>query len=202
MFFPTPGQRITVGIAAGPSEHEWSAFGNCEIRSGADDWRAVGCSGDRIACAARAAGDEGLNLFQAPRMKIGIAVKLEIIAAADAGVRHDCRTAAGFECARSAAIATATRHATVEGMSCAELMTDLVRDVIDPKRVADGRVKAGFAVSFAAGNTGNSDTSEAPPRRAEDVANVVIRIADYKIEVRLILRDEQARIIGRVRVIV
>src|SRR5882724_13034007 len=79
-------------------------------------------------------------------------------------------------------------------------MADFVRDVIDPESVADGRVHAGFATGFAARDAGYADAGETAASGTKDMADVVICIANDKVEIRLVLREQQARIIASVRV--
>jgi hypothetical protein len=79
-------------------------------------------------------------------------------------------------------------------------MADFVRDVIDPESVANGRIDAGFAKSFAAGDTGNTNASKTATRGAEDVADVIICVPNDEVEIGLVLRDQEAWIIAGVRI--
>jgi hypothetical protein len=79
-------------------------------------------------------------------------------------------------------------------------MPHLVRDIIDPEGVAGGGIDAGFAECLAAGDAGHTDTGHAAARRAEDVADVIIGIADDEIEIGLVLCEQQAGVVAGVRI--
>ena len=78
------------------------------------------------------------------------------------------------------------------------MMSHFMRDVIDPEGVADGRVNAGFAITFASGDAGYGDSRETSASGTEDVADVVVGIANDVIEIRLVLREQQAGVVRRV----
>ena len=143
------------------------------------------------AAAAGAGGGVAEDLFEAGRMEVGAAVGLQVVGAADSGVRHDRRAAAGFVGGGGAAIAVAAGiGAAVERVRRAELMAELVGDVVNVERIAHRRVGAGLALGLEAGHAGDADARQAAARSAEHVADVVIGAADDRVEVGLVLRQQ------------
>ena len=134
-------------------------------------------------------------------MEIVIAVRLQILRAADARIRHDRRAAARLVGRRSVAVAAAARSSVaVEAVVGAKLMSHFVRDVVNIKRVADGTAAAGDALRLPPCATGNAQVRHAAAAGAEDVTDVVVGRADDRIEVGLILAEHRAAIVICVRI--
>ncbi len=78
-------------------------------------------------------------------------------------------------------------------------MPDLVRDVVNVKRIPHWRVGARLALGLEAGNTDNADAGQPSAGRAEDVADIVALAANYRIEVLLVLRQQRQGVAVTIR---
>ena len=105
---------------------------------GPDGGRAVAggiCLGAAIAAAS---GGEGDDLVEACAMEVGVAVWLQVFAAADSCIGHDRRSAARLVGSWPVAVAAAAGAGScVEGVVRAELVPDLMGHIVDIERVAD-----------------------------------------------------------------
>ena len=139
---------VRVGGAAGQKEGGacWDRVGGQRVEGGGlvaggcPDSAAVAVVVDRVV----------KNLVEADGVKIGVAVVLDILGVADAGVGHDGGAAAWFEGRGGSAVAAAGAAGCVEGVGGAKLMAHLVCDVVDVEGVADRCRGACDALRFAA----------------------------------------------------
>ena len=119
-------------------------------------------------------GDEREDLLVALRDPVRVAVRLQVVQAADAGVGHDRGAGARLDRVRAAAVAAAVGQRAVEGVVAVELMTHLVGHVVDGEVVADRRGQAGAAARLVAA-ADDAEAGDAAARVAHrDVADVVV----------------------------
>ncbi len=64
----------------------------------------------------------------------------------------------------------------------AELVPHLVGHVVDVERVADRAREAGLAAGLLPGAADDREAGEATTTRREDVADVVVRVADHAVD--------------------
>ena len=79
-------------------------------------------------------------------------------------------------------------------------MAHLVRDVVNPESIAGRWIDTRFAKGLAARDAGDADPGHAAAGCAENVADVVIGVADDKIEIGLVLRQQQTGVVAGVRI--
>ena len=116
---------------------------------------------------------------------------LQVVGAADPRVRHDGRTAARFVGRGAAAVAVAAGiEAAVERVRRAELVAHLVGDIVNVKRITHRRVGAGLALGLETADASHAHTRQPAARGAEDMAEVVIGVADHCVQVRLVLHEQ------------
>ena len=129
-------------------------------------------------------------------MEVVVAVRLQVVAVADAGVGLDRDAAARL--VRRAAVAIRARAAAaraVERVVAAELVAHFVRHVVDVEAVGDRRARAREPARLRAA-ADHAEARDAAAARADQVADVVVRRADLRVDRRLV-RGEVA---GGVRV--
>ena len=146
----------------------------------------------------RRVGHEGGDARDAALGEVRVAVRLEVVLLADAGVGHHRRARAGLDRAGGRPVAAgAVRLGAVEGVRAAELVTHLVGDVVDGEEVALGRGQAGAAAGLAvAADTG---AGHAAARVAEgEVADVVAGGADELAHDDAVAGQRRARARGQV----
>ena len=184
---PTP---VTASIAASmPGD---VVVGAAHDRRGL---RAVEAQGERLAVGVeatqrhrldvvdrRAGGGDGVaDVGDAALREVRVAVRLEVVLLADAGVGHDRAARAGLV-GRAAAVARAVELGAVEGVRAAELVADLVRDVVDGEVVALRRGQTGAAAGLAV-TADHAEAGDAAAVHAErEVAHVVAGGADELAE--------------------
>ena len=148
--------------------------------------RPVAGGGDRRAGAPRRPGRERHDLVEAPGVEGVVAVRLEVLGAADAGVGHDRGAAARLIGRRAVAVAAAFGGGAVEGVIAAELVPHLVGHVVDVEAVADRIGLAGDAPRLAA-RARHVEIGDPAAAGRDDVADVVVGRADHAVEVALVL---------------
>ena len=86
------------------------------------------------------------HLIEAHRVKIRIAVGLQVVVRANPGIGLDGGPAAGFVGSGTIAVAArAIAAVTVEGVIAAKLMPQLMGHKVNVKRIADGTAKPRFS---------------------------------------------------------
>ena len=117
-------------------------------------------------------------------MKIGIAVPLQIIRAANPCITHDRRAAPRFICGAGISISTAaiTRNA-VKTVTCPELVAHFMRHVINVKGITSRHRHACLPASFAPVLADNSQCSYAASTGPEHMSDIVILAADDCVNV-------------------
>ncbi|MDX6720410.1 MAG: hypothetical protein QOJ63_2664 [Solirubrobacteraceae bacterium] len=109
--------------------------------------------------------------------EVRIAVRLQVVGAADPGVGHDGAAAAGLH-GRGSDVADAAALDAVEGVVGRQLMAHLVRHVVDGEQVADRLRDAGAAAGLEV-VAGHADVRDSAAVQAHaEMADVVVGGAD------------------------
>ena len=107
----------------GPGDGRWSVAGGCRYST-------------TVTVAGLAIGDDCYEAVNVERVD---AVGRQVLSAADSSISHDGDAAARLIGMRSGSITTrAVARGAVKRMICSPLMSHLVRDIVDRKRVSDG----------------------------------------------------------------
>ena len=148
----------------------------------------------------------GDDLVEAHRVEVVVAERLEVVVPADPGVRHDRRAAAGLHRRGAVAVARARSTRRAERVVRPELVAHLVGDVVDVEGVADGVREPCLGAGLLPGPADDGQPRETAATGREDVADVVVRVADDRVDVGLVLAEQLARVVvgvgvrGRVEV--
>ena len=143
-----------IGVAAICCEYERGTHRNvvsCVGHSNRWGIVAIGCEHGAVAAVA---SDVVPHFVQAERMEIVVAVILDVVAAADASISLDSRTATRFHGCSITLVTTATSLVTVEGVPTAKLMAYFVRYIVHVKRIADGVGKTSYTTCLIISTSG------------------------------------------------
>ena len=113
----------------------------------------------------------GVDLVNRGRREVRVGVRLQVVGAADAGVRHHRHAGAGLDAGPSVAAAAAGEEGVVAGV----LVAELVGDVVDREEVALGLGEAGAAPALVV-PADHAEIGDAAAVHAEaDMADVIVR---------------------------
>lgn len=142
--FPGICERVAINIRSGRRECEWSQLGNGAVRATIHIRIVVG-GGDSNRAGIAGAGVNISRHFQhIVAMENVFAVWRHVIAAANAGIRHNGRPATWFN-GRGLRVKPST---VVERVIAAELVAHFVHHIINVEWIANGRVAARYATGF------------------------------------------------------
>ena len=71
-------------------------------------------------------------------------------------------------------------------------MPNLVRNVVYVERIPHRRINTRLALRLDPANARHAHSRQSAARGAQDVSNVVVRAADHRVEVRLVLGQQGA----------
>ena len=132
-------------------------------------------------------------------MVVFVGNKCNVLGSAESRVRHDRRSAPRLVGRRGAPVRTAVSLVSVERVMGAELVPHLMghQECIPLAGRADGR---GDASGLPVGNADAGEVRDPAGTGPEDVAVVVVRDADDRVQGRLVLGEHRAGVSVRIRV--
>ena len=187
-FLPAVGEGVAVGIGAAGRQLEGRADGQgfAAGRQAHAGHAVAGAAHGR----ARGGGQVVLNLLVAHHVEVGVGARLQVVAAADAGVGHYRRARTRLVSSAGVAIAGAAALAAVERVVAAKLVPHFVGHVVDIESIAHGVRNARFARRFQRGVAYYAHVGQPAAGRAEHVANVEVGRAHHRGQVALVLAHQ------------
>nr|GEU28415.1 hypothetical protein [Tanacetum cinerariifolium] len=138
------------------------------------------------------------DLVKAALRPVGVAVSLQVVGAANAGVRHDRRAAARLH--RRAVVAVAARAIAVDAVErvvAGELVTQLVRDIVDRVKVAHRGRQAGAPLRLGGGAHHAQAGNTAAVQAQRDMTHVVVAGAGQQARHHAVTGERAAAAGGR-----
>ena len=192
---PAIGQRIAVCVGGAAGQAKGRAFGDGIAGSRVGHGSMIAGSARGRTAGAGSRRGVGHNLVEADGVEVGVAVRLQILRPADAGVAHNGGPTARFVGRGVAAIATARAGGGVERMVRPRLMAHFVSHIVNIKRIADRVRLAGHALRFLAGGADHAQAGDAAAAGAKHMADVVVGAADHHIEVALVFAEHYCPVV-------